>query len=535
MSRYDTYEKLKKLKNAKTVAEVQAIISPKNNKSSTQRRAASAETRPITRQDAFGDTGTAASAARAARAREGAGAVSDTPYARLPRPRPEMGPAAPSRAPNAAGQSAWDRYQQAKQNNQPYVPASELGAYNPGSPYPAGNTPGPGGGTYVSPRQVPTTSISGKETNQRDWNSYDPGRFTGGAYAGYIPGGAGSSNSIPLNFDDMEVQSGAVPVGPAPRDAYVRSGSFTARTDSGYGDSDKISKQVMNDLRRDYGLNTDQAAGVVGNLLHESNRFQSYQELNPTAGRGGAGWAQWTGDRRTSFENYVKENKLDPNSYAANYGFLKHELATDYKSVIPNVKKAKTAEDAMYAFEDGYEKAGVPNYASRMRYANALVSGTSVARGGTAGYDKSVADLQQSLVDKGAQIAIDGLMGPRTQAAMQQFGAGPGLPAAATPGLLQQGIGYVQSGANAMVQNSNRLGRVMQSPLGRIAVGVRGLFDQGRNFSDNGGNSGGGRSYGGSVGSYGGGAGPAPRGMGGAGIGGGIGGAINPNKMYNWE
>lgn len=44
--------------------------------------------------------------------------------------------------------------------------------------------------------------------------------------------------------------------------------------------------------------------------------------------------------------------------------------------------------------------------------------------GGSSGYDPSVAALQQQLNAMGAGLVVDGIMGPKTQAAMSKYGAG---------------------------------------------------------------------------------------------------------------
>lgn len=128
---------------------------------------------------------------------------------------------------------------------------------------------------------------------------------------------------------------------------------------------------IMKNLMKDFGLTKDQAAGLVGNLGHESGGFNSLQEKHPIGnGPGGYGWAQWTGPRRQQYFEWAKEHKLDPASDAANYGFLKHELQTDYKGTIAALKNTKNRADATSSVERTYEGAGIVNMASRDRYAD---------------------------------------------------------------------------------------------------------------------------------------------------------------------
>lgn len=137
-----------------------------------------------------------------------------------------------------------------------------------------------------------------------------------------------------------------------------------------------IAAKLLSDLKRDFGLTNEQAAGVVGNLMHESGGFNSLQEVNPSAGRGGYGYAQWTGDRRRAFESYAENRGLEPSSYEANYGYLKHELETDpyERRQFNTVKKAKTADEAARLVSENFLRPGKPNIASRQQYANQALS-----------------------------------------------------------------------------------------------------------------------------------------------------------------
>lgn len=142
-------------------------------------------------------------------------------------------------------------------------------------------------------------------------------------------------------------------------------------------DTQLIARQLLSDLKRDFGLTNEQAAGVVGNLMHESGGFQTLQEVNPTVpgSAGGFGFAQWTGDRRKNFDSYVEKQGLDRNSYQANYGFLKHELENDpyERRQFNTVKKATTAAEAARLVSENFLRPGVPHNASRVRYAEQIL------------------------------------------------------------------------------------------------------------------------------------------------------------------
>ena len=103
------------------------------------------------------------------------------------------------------------------------------------------------------------------------------------------------------------------------------------------------------------------------------------QEKKPLipGSRGGFGWAQWTGARRTLFEAFCSKNGLDPFSDEANYGFLREELMDkvpdDKQSMgVTAVLKATSIGKAVRAFEAAFERAksGLEHFDRRDEWAN---------------------------------------------------------------------------------------------------------------------------------------------------------------------
>lgn len=146
---------------------------------------------------------------------------------------------------------------------------------------------------------------------------------------------------------------------------------------------------IMRLLMADFDIDKTDAGAVLGNLGHESGGFKHFQELEPLAGRGGWGWAQWTGGRRKQFEAYCKRNGLDPKSDKANYGFLFMELKgivpgggdVKAKKAIDAVKKAKTLDEKVEAFELAFERAHKDHkhYAERVAYAKRAIAAFDAA------------------------------------------------------------------------------------------------------------------------------------------------------------
>lgn len=137
-------------------------------------------------------------------------------------------------------------------------------------------------------------------------------------------------------------------------------------------DASAVGTRLLGDLMRDFNLTQDQAAGVVGNLAHETGGFKHMQEISPVVpgSRGGFGFAQWTGPRRKAFEAWSAENGLDPTSYEANYGFLQHELKnTPEGAVLGPLAQAQTADQAAQVFSNQFLRPGVPAMGSRQQFA----------------------------------------------------------------------------------------------------------------------------------------------------------------------
>lgn len=139
------------------------------------------------------------------------------------------------------------------------------------------------------------------------------------------------------------------------------------------GDSDKyvikdVGKRLVIDLQEALGISKAQAAGIAGNLAYETGDFKFMQELKPVVAgsKGGYGFAQWTGSRRTNFENWAKEKKLDINSYEANFGFLMEELLnTSEGRFLEELENTDDPQAAAEIVSKKYLRPGKPNLASR--------------------------------------------------------------------------------------------------------------------------------------------------------------------------
>lgn len=104
---------------------------------------------------------------------------------------------------------------------------------------------------------------------------------------------------------------------------------------------------------RAQGFTCEQTAGVMGNLMQE-HRFNT----------DGDGLAQWTGGRKANLMS--REN---PYNIYTQLDFLMWELNGGYLATKNRLIGASTIEDAVFIFQNGYERCGVCNTSMRIQYA----------------------------------------------------------------------------------------------------------------------------------------------------------------------
>jgi len=144
----------------------------------------------------------------------------------------------------------------------------------------------------------------------------------------------------------------------------------------------EISFKLMDDLKKDYNLTTEQAAAFAGNLWHETRGFQAFQEEGVKVGRGGLGFAQWTASRRVTFEDYLKkQGNLSADDYDGNYGYLKQELDTTKKKVLETLEgqvvragnEIVSVEEATRIISKNYLSPGTPRMDRRIAAAEDIL------------------------------------------------------------------------------------------------------------------------------------------------------------------
>src|ERR1700687_3385896 len=198
---------------------------------------------------------------------------------------------------------------------------------------------------------------------------------------------------------------------------------------------------VVNSLMTEFNLHREQAAGVVGNCGFESGGFKSLQEIGVSSyERGGYGWSQWTGPRRTAFEGWCRKQSLQPSSDEANYGYLCAEMRGAYAYCVTALRREITIERCVFVWGREYECPGGttatfrPGNTERLAYAKRAFNGsllqpsgapaipqavTTVADPDVGTFLAAVRMMQTFLRDKKLYVGnIDGDFGPTSRAAL---------------------------------------------------------------------------------------------------------------------
>lgn len=202
-----------------------------------------------------------------------------------------------------------------------------------------------------------------------------------GGLAGLFGGGETTQAADKPMSDASAAVSGDEPAtaGPSPdRTGSSNQPAATARSSSGASPAgfDPIARRLVSDLQQDFGLTREQAAGIAGPLAMESAGFGTLQEVRPLipGSRGGFGYAQWTGPRRRAFESWSRQKGLDPTSYEANYGFLRHELQnTGEGRVLQSIRGISDSQSAAQAFTNQFLRPGIPNMPARMSWTSRVL------------------------------------------------------------------------------------------------------------------------------------------------------------------
>ena len=131
-----------------------------------------------------------------------------------------------------------------------------------------------------------------------------------------------------------------------------------------------IPEKLIANLQEDFNLTRNQAAGIAGNLAHESGNFRLLKEINGN----GYGYSQWSGSRRTSFRSYAARVG-GPDTFEANYGFLRYEMKTQYGPMMNRIRATDDVEKVARIFMKTFlrPQSSTANLTRRVRFAHSYL------------------------------------------------------------------------------------------------------------------------------------------------------------------
>jgi hypothetical protein len=126
---------------------------------------------------------------------------------------------------------------------------------------------------------------------------------------------------------------------------------------------------------KEAGYTRGQIAGVLGNIQLESGfnpRINEGGTVGAPLGKGGFGFAQWTGGRQQNLVNFAKQKKMDPGDPNLQADFLLYELRGPEKRADQSLRGAVSPEESARRFLVDFERAGVPKTKQRQEAARRL-------------------------------------------------------------------------------------------------------------------------------------------------------------------
>lgn len=136
--------------------------------------------------------------------------------------------------------------------------------------------------------------------------------------------------------------------------------------------NEKDKKKIAKNFFVEKGLTEQQAAGIVGNLMQESQLNTSIR------GDGGKsfGIAQWNGDRRKGLQNFAKERGTDISDLNTQLEYIWKELNSTHKSALEGLLQSRNSDEATIAFMRKFERPNekYANLTARIKYAKSCLS-----------------------------------------------------------------------------------------------------------------------------------------------------------------
>lgn len=136
------------------------------------------------------------------------------------------------------------------------------------------------------------------------------------------------------------------------------------------------------------GLSHAQAAGVVGNLIQESNVLPGAVQYGGGPGRGIAQWSvggRWNNDHHDNVVWYAGTHGGSPWSLRTQLEFVWYELVTFSHYGLARLRAAGNLTEATLAFQDDFEACGQCAQSTRIKYAQQVLAAFGGGGGGGGG------------------------------------------------------------------------------------------------------------------------------------------------------
>lgn len=119
------------------------------------------------------------------------------------------------------------------------------------------------------------------------------------------------------------------------------------------------------------GYQPHQAAGIVGNLMHESG-----MNTGAVGDKGASfGLAQWNNKRKFNLNSFARKHGAKADDFLTQLMFIDHELNGDESGAADLLRKAQDVREATRIFSEKYERPGKPMMESRLSHAGRLLGG----------------------------------------------------------------------------------------------------------------------------------------------------------------
>ena len=125
------------------------------------------------------------------------------------------------------------------------------------------------------------------------------------------------------------------------------------------------------------GLTSDQAAGVVGNLMQESSVSLTSLQYGGGPGRGIAQWSvggRWDHDHNDNLIAYASGHGASPWALTTQLDFIWYELQTFSGYGLAKLEAAGDVSSATVAFQDLFEGCGTCAQSTRISYAKQVLA-----------------------------------------------------------------------------------------------------------------------------------------------------------------